>query len=187
MTPFTLLLRSITLLLGLLSIFSGCAARVLPKVKRDNSTCCGFKITNRGDIRFLYEHIIDFSTVCLSVRRCRCILISAYQLKTLDQVTKAGWGISNGWKIGSANPTTAQVAWADENNVKLSPGVGLMMTVPGRESLDKRTSIRLTPHQDKQQIPPVTLARKSPFRGWSKAGISKSPRCYPALSAPPLI
>ncbi|KAJ9101040.1 hypothetical protein QFC21_003258 [Naganishia friedmannii] len=107
-------LRASVLLLGGIALLSGTIARVLPKVKRDNSSCGCYQLTNRGNTRFRYEHVIDFSA-----------------LKTLDDVTTAGWGLSNGWQVGGVNPTTGQHSMANENNVKLIPGVGLTLTVPG--------------------------------------------------------
>lgn len=86
----------------------------------------------------------------------------------MDQAYEAGWGISNGWQVGGANPSTGQVGWASENNVRLIPGVGLTMTVPGRKSLDKSTFIQLTTYisnQVNQRHRPATPPRKSPSRG----------------------
>ncbi|KAJ9118561.1 hypothetical protein QFC22_003781 [Naganishia vaughanmartiniae] len=102
-------------------------ARVLPKVKRDNTTCCGYWLANRA-ARFRYQHIIDFST-----------------LTSLDQVTTAGWGISHGWQIAGANPSTGQVAMANENNVKLVRGVGLTLTVPGRGYFEVEAKVTSVP------------------------------------------
>lgn len=52
--------------LPLLIMLSVCDARVLPKVKRDNSTCCGYTITNRDNAYFKNKYEMDFSTVRIS-------------------------------------------------------------------------------------------------------------------------
>lgn len=56
-------------------------------------------------------------------------------MKSVDEVWAAGWGISNGWQIGGENPNTGQVGWASDANVKIVPGAGLTLTVPGGKSL----------------------------------------------------
>jgi hypothetical protein len=57
--------------LSILATFSVCDARVLPKVKRDNSTCCGYTITNRDNVYFKNKYELDFSTVRLPVNAKR--------------------------------------------------------------------------------------------------------------------
>jgi hypothetical protein len=52
------------ILLLLLTLFL-CDARVLPKIKRDNTTCCGYTITNRDNVYFKNKYEMDFSTVGL--------------------------------------------------------------------------------------------------------------------------
>jgi hypothetical protein len=49
--------------LPLLAMLSVCDARVLPKMKRDNSTSCGYTITNRDNAYFKNKYELDFSTV----------------------------------------------------------------------------------------------------------------------------
>jgi hypothetical protein len=58
-------MRALLLLLGCVAFLStATVARVLPKVKRDNTSCGCYSLTNRGNTRFRYQHVIDFSTVC---------------------------------------------------------------------------------------------------------------------------
>lgn len=58
-------------------------------------------------------------------------------MTTIDQVYKAGWTISNKWKVGGSNSASgrAQYSVADEKNVKIVNGVGLTLTIPGGEIL----------------------------------------------------
>ena len=56
------------LLTTLLCLSSLSATNALPQKRVDNSTCCGYVVTNRGDAFFNYKHIIDFSTVGLFPR-----------------------------------------------------------------------------------------------------------------------
>jgi hypothetical protein len=75
-------------------------------------------VANRGGYYFGHSHTIDFST-----------------LTSMSQVYEAGWTVSTGYQAGAKNPTTGQTPIASENNVKLVPGKGLTLTVPGRELL----------------------------------------------------
>jgi hypothetical protein len=65
-------------ILPILAAFSVCDARVLPKVKRDNSTCCGYTITNRNNVYFKNKFEMDFSTVRLpaNARRLSPLMLS---------------------------------------------------------------------------------------------------------------
>ncbi|KAJ9101047.1 hypothetical protein QFC21_003265 [Naganishia friedmannii] len=110
-------LRASALLIGCVALLSSTFGRVLPVVKRSNTTCCGYNLVNRGNTRFRYEHVIDFSS-----------------LKSIEDVTRAGWEISDGWQICSANGKTGQVGWASETTVRLVRGEGLTLTVPGGQS-----------------------------------------------------
>jgi hypothetical protein len=65
MLAFSQPLRFALAFLPILATFSVCDARVLPKVKRDNSTCCGYTITNRDNVYFKEKYEMDFSTVRL--------------------------------------------------------------------------------------------------------------------------
>jgi hypothetical protein len=52
----------------------------------------------------------------------------------MDAVYQAGWDIAQGsWRVGAVNANTGQYAKGYENNIKLIRGVGLSLTVPGKE------------------------------------------------------
>ena len=90
---------------------SGRHSRILPKVKRDNSTCCGYLVTNH-DAYFRHQSIIDFSAVC-SIDRSAVIVAHSCspQLKSMDAVYQAGWDIAQGsWRVGAVNANTGQYA-----------------------------------------------------------------------------
>lgn len=106
---------SLSLLLPFLAGLS--QAAVVPEKRLDNSTnCCGYVVTNRGDSYFKNQHIMDFSA-----------------LTSIDQVTKAGWKISHGWRAGGINRATGQQPWGDKNAVQIVPGEGMTLTVKGGE------------------------------------------------------
>jgi hypothetical protein len=50
----------------------------------------------------------------------------------MDPLYTSGWEISQGWKVGSTNAATGQLAKGNETNVDVMPGVGLILTVPGK-------------------------------------------------------
>jgi hypothetical protein len=52
----------------------------------------------------------------------------------MDPVYTLGWEISHGWKVGSTNAATKQLAKGNETNVRILPGVGLSLTVPGKQA-----------------------------------------------------
>jgi hypothetical protein len=56
-------LRFSVVLLACVLLLASSSARVLPKVKRDNSTCCGYKVINQGNALFRYESITEFDKV----------------------------------------------------------------------------------------------------------------------------
>ncbi|KAJ9108678.1 hypothetical protein QFC20_003377 [Naganishia adeliensis] len=51
-------------------------------------------------------------------------------LTSMDPIYTSGWEISHGWKVGSTNAATGQLAKGNETNVKVIPGHGLSLTVP---------------------------------------------------------
>lgn len=53
----------------------------------------------------------------------------------MEPVYTSGWEISHLWKVGGTNAATGQLAKGNETNVKLVPGVGLSLTVPGKRSV----------------------------------------------------
>jgi hypothetical protein len=52
----------------------------------------------------------------------------------MDPIYTTGWEVSHNWKIGGTNAATGQVAKGNENNVNIIPGVGLGLTVPGKQA-----------------------------------------------------
>lgn len=79
--------------------------------------CCGYTITNRDNAYFRYRLVSDFSSASLA------------------EITSQGWQITDGDKAGATNGATGQEPIGSKNNVKLIPGEGMSMTVPGMSLL----------------------------------------------------
>ncbi|KAJ9112098.1 hypothetical protein QFC22_006398 [Naganishia vaughanmartiniae] len=107
-------------------------ARILPKKRLDNSSCCGYVVTNRGEGYFKFQHTLDFST-----------------LTSMDQVYEAGWDVTTGWQVGSRNAITGQRALGDENALQIVPGEGMTMTVKGGQSGKSHATVEEANHSAK--------------------------------------
>jgi hypothetical protein len=132
------ILRFLAVLFAYVILSSSSSARVLPKIKRNNSTCCGYKITNQGNALFRYESITEFDKVRIEINCQRVqtgLLMRCYQMTSIDQVYQAGWTVSDKWKVGGSNSASgrAQYSTANEKNVRIVTGVGLTLTLPGGE------------------------------------------------------
>jgi hypothetical protein len=79
--------------------------------------CCGYTITNRDNAYFRYRLVTDFSS------------------SSLAEITGQGWEITDGGKAGATNSVTGQEPIGSKKNIKLVPGEGMAMIVPGMSSL----------------------------------------------------
>lgn len=104
--------------LALLVNLSLLAVAIPQNLTERQTSCCGYTITNRGNVYFRFKHVVDLST-----------------LNSIEELEDRGWIVADGWQSGGVNGITKQVPIGRRENVGIAKGEGLTLMVPRKSSL----------------------------------------------------
>ncbi|KAJ9110939.1 hypothetical protein QFC20_002705 [Naganishia adeliensis] len=110
--------------LALLVNLSLLAVAIPQNLTERQSSCCGYTITNRGNVYFRFKHVVDLST-----------------LNSIEELEDRGWIIADGWQSGGVNGITKQVPIGRRENVGIAKGEGLTLMVPRQDKNSPTLSV----------------------------------------------